>query len=269
MDELSYFKVISQYKLMAKKEIGQNFLVDPNICRNIVKLIPNNTKDKVLEIGCGAGSLTYFLKDLENKVTSIDIDESMLLKVKEDFSSYPNLKIEYGNAADYDYSPYQIIIGNLPYYITSLIIEKVIQRGRACKFAIFMVQKEVLNRLLAKPNSKDYGPLNILISLVGNINKEFNVSRNCFVPIPNVDSSVFSITFNDGVDRDKCIGIYSLVCKLFLERRKTLTNNLKKVVDSSLVEKIFKELEIDKNIRPEQVSPEMFRNIYELIHKNI
>ena len=119
MTEEKYFENIRSFKFLAKKEIGQNFLGDPEAAKRIVSLLEAKEGEKVLEIGSGAGSLSYFLSLGPAKADLIDIDEAMLQKLKEDFEGNPYLNIQFGNAMRYDYSSYDKIVGNLPYYITS------------------------------------------------------------------------------------------------------------------------------------------------------
>ena len=154
MDKESYFERIAEYKLLAKHEVGQNFLVDPGVCERIVSLCEIKSGEKVIEIGCGAGSLSYFLNESEGSSDLIDIDEGLLAKLEEDFKGSDKVKPTYGNAVKWDYAPYDKIVGNLPYYITSLILEKVFLGASNCKKAVFMVQKEAAERILAPVGSK-------------------------------------------------------------------------------------------------------------------
>lgn len=267
MDKVKYFEGIESYKLLAKKEVGQNFLIDYVACERIVNLISPHTNETLLEIGCGAGSLTYFLSQFENEIDVIDIDEAMLAKVEKDFEHITSMHVKYGNATEYDYSNYDYIIGNLPYYITSLIIEKVLKSGSNLKKCVFMVQKEAASRLLSSIGSKDYGPLPILISLSCKAKREFNVGRNSFAPAPNVDSTVISFDFSEEVNKEVAYGTFKLCEKLFLQRRKTLSNNLKRYFGEEIIQRIFTELKLKPTVRPEELSPEDFKRIY-LITEN-
>lgn len=256
MNEQQFFEGVASYKLLTKKEIGQNFLIDASICKRIVDALDIQDGEHILEIGCGAGSLTYFLGQYPNEVTSIDIDEAMLAKVQNDFKDVSSLHIEYGNAAKYDYAPFDKIIGNLPYYITSLIVERVLLNGVKAKKIIFMVQKEAAERLLAKPRSKDYGPLAILLFLSFYAKRCFNVGRNSFVPPPHVESTVIEITRNEAIDIIEASKAYKLANALFLYRRKTIYNNLKNMLkDGEKASTILAENNIPSNARPEELTP--------------
>ena len=267
MNEEQFFDNVASYKLMTKKEVGQNFLVDASVCHRIVDALDLQEGEYGLEIGCGAGSLTYCLKDKPAKMDIIDIDESMLVKVQGDFKDYPNLHIQYGNAAKYDYSPYDKIIGNLPYYITSLIIEKALLGGVKAKKMVFMIQKEAADRLLAKPKTKDYSPLSILLSLCYTSKKLFNVSRNCFVPAPHVDSTVIEIVRNEAVSLEDGAATFKLANALFHFRRKTIFNNLKNVVqDADKTSTILAAQGIKENARPEELTPEQYLRLMKTLN---
>lgn len=254
----AYFSEIESYKLLAKKEVGQNFLIDDVVAEKIVNCADIQEEDEVLEIGCGAGSLTFFLQEKKAKGKAIDIDEGLLLKLQNDFPD-PSLVIVHGNAMKWDYSPYDKIIGNLPYYITSGIVEKVLLGAERAKKMVIMVQKEAGDRLLATFGSKDYGPLNVLIALSGKLKKEFKVARSSFAPAPHVDSVVLSMEFYPNRSLEELNGVYELCSKLFLQRRKTIANNLKTVMKGQeKAGKILLVSGVDGTKRPEQLTPEEY-----------
>lgn len=267
MNKDKYFETIAQYELLAKKEIGQNFLIDADKAEAIVDSLGIKEGEKVLEIGCGAGSLTYFLAETDAEITAIDIDEAMIAKTGSDFASRPNVKIINGNAMRFDYSPYSKIVGNLPYYITSGILERVLLQAENAEKAVFMVQKEVISRIFAGPGSKDYSPLNILLSLVGESKKLFGVSRNCFSPIPHVDSAVFEIAFDESRDKETIAAVYKLAKSMFLQRRKTIYNNLKNYLgDGQKAEEILAKAKIEKAKRPEDLKSSDYLTLLSLLH---
>lgn len=262
MGKEAFFNEVNSYKLLAKKEVGQNFLIDSAAAEKIVSLLEiDSAADRVLEIGCGAGSLTYFLDGAGVEGEAIDIDEALLAKCQKDFPS-SRLNIIHGNAMRWDYSKYTKIVGNLPYYITSGILEKVLLGSSNCKKMAIMVQKEAGERLLSLPGSKDYGPLNVLLSLSGSLKREFKVPRSSFSPAPHVDSLVLSFAFEEGRDLDLLQKVYSFACSLFLQRRKTIVNNLKTVVkDPTKITKILTAANLDGGKRPEQISPKEYLSL--------
>ena len=259
MNEETYFENVRSYKLLAKKEVGQNFLGEPAYAKKIVDLLESEENDQILEIGCGAGSLSYFLSLGPAKSDLIDIDEGLLAKLKGDFEGNKFLNIQQGNAMRYDYSKYDKIIGNLPYYITSGIIENALLGGDKCKRMVFMVQKEAAARLLAKPETEDYSPLTIYLNYLYEGKRMFNVPRNAFYPAPHVDSTVLLFKLRENVSKKDAEGMYLLCKKLFLQRRKTIYNNLKGIVKEQDKAKALLEASgILLNDRPEQVLAEEY-----------
>lgn len=255
MNEAAYFEGIRQLKLMAKKEVGQNFLVDPEIAGKIVDLL-DPAEGKVLEIGSGAGSLTYFLSERGFEGTAIDIDPGLVSKLQNDFEKNPKIDIEQRNVLKTDLSTYSQIIGNLPYYITSKILEKVLLDAKICAKVAFMIQKEAFDRIMAKPGTKDYGPLGILMSLEGAAKKEFVVPSSAFVPAPHIESIVFSYTFSKDRNLDEAASFYRFLNKLFLNRRKTVYNNLKGLTgDAKKAEQALVESGISLEERAENIAP--------------
>ncbi len=265
MTKETFFERVASYQKLAKKEVGQNFLIDPAAAERIVSLGELTAEDSVLEIGCGAGSLTYFLSLTPSKIEGIDIDGALLMKINQDFAGCENMSLHQGNAMDFDYSPYSVIIGNLPYYITSGIIEKVLLGATSARKAIFMVQKEAADRILAKPGTKEYSPLTVLLYAVGTPKKEFNVNRNSFAPAPHVDSSVISITFKNGLNFNEIAAMHRLCSRLFLQRRKTILNNLKAVIGEKKAKEALEKAGIPPLTRPEQIKVEQYLMLSKLI----
>lgn len=256
VSESKFYENVATLKFLAKKEVGQNFLIDADVCKRIVAALDLREGERVVEIGCGAGSLTYALAQTGNEVDAIDIDETMLLKVSEDFRSVEQVHPQYGNGAKWDYAPYAKIVGNLPYYITSLLIEKCLLGQKEARRMVFMVQKEAAARLLSAVGSKEYGPLVVLLRLSGETKRLFNVGRNSFVPAPHVESTVFSIDVAPKGGKEEIVGAYRLAEKLFLNRRKTLANNLKSLTPNG--EKALALAGLSGEVRPEKVTPEQY-----------
>ena len=257
--ESKFYENIASLKLMAKKEVGQNFLIEPEICRRIAEALEAKEGERVLEIGCGPGSLSYALASLPCESDLIDIDEGMLAKGEDDFENVPNLHPMYGNAIKWDYAPYDRIIGNLPYYITSGILERCFLGQEKAKRMVFMVQKEAAQRLLAPVGTKEYSPLSVLLALSAKPKRLFSVSRNAFVPAPHVDSAVISFDIHLLAEKSEIVEAYRLATGLFLQRRKTVLNNLKPRVPSlEKAELALASAGIDPKARPEDIKPEQF-----------
>ena len=261
MDEIKYFEKVAEYKLLAKHEVGQNFLVDPMVARKIVDLAEINAEDKVLEIGSGAGSLSFFIEQQATNADLIDIDEGLIQKITEDFKDSKNLKIQLGNAMKWDYAPYTKIISNLPYYITSAILERILLTATNMKKGVFMVQKEVVSRLNAPVGNDNYGPLSILIKHRAKFTKGFVVSRNFFVPAPHIESSVFvlDIINNNAKEAEE---LYSLCNAMFLHKRKTILNNLGSYLkDNEKAKEVLAKAKIPENKRPQEMSLDMYLSL--------
>ena len=147
LDKTKYFEEVKSYKFIANKSLGQNFLVDANIAEKIVKKLDICEGDIVLEIGAGLGSLSYFLSQEKGHKTLIDVDEKMLQFLQEKFKNMQDLQVKRENVLKSNLSQYSKIIGNLPYYITSGIIEHIVLDGTNAKKVVLMCQKEVYQKL--------------------------------------------------------------------------------------------------------------------------
>ncbi len=262
VSEEKYFEKIKEYKLLAKHEVGQNFLIDQGFARQIVEIADLNEQDKALEIGPGAGSLSYFIAQKSVDSDLIDIDEGLITKLKEDFSDKENIHPIVGNALKCDLSSYTKIIGNLPYYITSSLLERVLLDADSLSLAVLMIQKEAYARIVAKVGSDDYGPLPILLSYRAIAKKEFFVSRSSFAPAPRVDSVVFSLRIKPNTDVEFAKKFYKIVTSLFLHRRKTILNNLSGLIGEK-AEKILSTVGIAPQTRPENISVEAYIRLAE------
>jgi 16S rRNA (adenine1518-N6/adenine1519-N6)-dimethyltransferase len=265
-NEEKYFEQIKEYKFLAKHEVGQNFLIDSHVCEEIVDLAVLGSEDRVLEIGSGAGSLSYFLAASSASCDLIDIDEALVTKLQHDFSGLKKIHPQMGNIMRFDLKPYNKIVGNLPYYITSGIIEKILLEAPRLEKAVLMVQKEVLSRLLAK-KGEDYGPLPILLAYRTTAKKAFLVPRTSFSPAPHVDSVVFVLTFRPGSSAQTGQQLYSLVSSLFLHRRKTILNNLVATLgDAQKAARALEKASINPQKRPEELSLEDYLKLLSQLH---
>ncbi len=216
-----------------KKSLGQNFLIDNNIINNIIKSIDAKTDDLIIEVGPGEGAITSKLCNFNCKVYSFEIDKRLmnkLLKIENE-----NIKVIFEDFLKIDLNKFLqekkyssvIYIGNLPYYITTPIITKIINEGNPEEM-IIMVQKEVGNRFMAKPSTREYSSISVYLQYYFDISKVCLVSKNCFYPVPKVDSIVIKMK---KIKRDSSIDINKfneLIRAAFQYKRKNLNNNLKK-----------------------------------------
>ena len=258
INQEEYFENVASYKLLAKHEVGQNFLINQEVAKKIVSFLEIKEGDHVLEIGSGAGSLSYFLAQYDESIDMIDIDEALVTKLQHDFEGKSNVHPQMGNVMRFPLGGYSKIIGNLPYYITSGILEKILLNAKEATRGVFMVQKEAFLRLNAKIGNKDYGPLPLLIQYRAKMTRLLNAPRSSFSPAPHVDSLVFSLDFN-GNDIQEANALYSLLNGVFLHRRKTILNNLCGYLkDANKAKELLMKSSIPSTKRPEEISLEEY-----------
>ena len=252
-----------------KKKFGQNFIVDENIVNSIIDkaLIDSNTL--VIEIGPGAGSLTYKLALTAKQVLCYEIDESLRPILNDNLNGFSNVEIKFEDFLKADltsdikkYSYEKLyVVANLPYYITTPIIMKLIEDNIDVDKIVVMVQKEVGNRFKATCGSKDYNSLSIYLNYYFDVKKILDVSRNVFIPKPNVDSIVVEFTKKkSNYDLKNKEKFFKLIRDAFTQKRKTLKNNLKNY-DLDKIETVLKNYGYDLSFRAEQIPIEVFVSI--------
>lgn len=252
-----------------KKKFGQNFIVDENIVNSIIDkaLIDSNTL--VIEIGPGAGSLTYKLALSAKQVLCYEIDESLRPILNDNLNGFSNVEIKFEDFLKADltsdikkYSYEKLyVVANLPYYITTPIIMKLIEDNIDVDKIVVMVQKEVGNRFKATCGSKDYNSLSIYLNYYFDVRKILDVSRNVFIPKPNVDSIVVEFTKKkSNYDLKNKEMFFKLIRDAFTQKRKTLKNNLKNY-DLDKIETVLKNYGYDLSFRAEQIPIEVFVSI--------
>lgn len=261
-DFSSFFAQVKALKSLANKDLGQNFLINPELSHRIVELLTIQEDEKVLEIGAGFGSLSYFLVQSKGIVNLLDVDPKTISFLSEQFGGQSNIQITQESILKHDVSLYDKVIGNLPYYITSDTIAYVLLNAIHAKRMVFMIQKEVLPRLVAQPSEEGYGPLSILIAYLGKVKREFVVARNHFAPAPHVDSLVVTIDVNPHNDYQKADILFRLTMDLFHHRRKTIRNNLRIMLkDATIADQALEKLGIDGSRRPEDLPLEAYLSL--------
>ena len=255
-----------------RKRWGQNFLVDHNIARKIVSSAELSPEDRVLEIGAGKGILTGKIASQVKKVIAIEIDKKLCSFLPEELKNYKNVEIIEGDFLKLDISRFLTsgygssvkVIANLPYYITSPIIVRLLNMKKWSE-AIFMLQKEVGERIAASPGGKDYGALSILVQYHCDVEKQFNVSRNVFRPKPDVDSVVIKLKLlkRPRIKVEDENLFFKIVHAAFSQRRKKLSNSISNVlkIDKHLLENLLERLNISPTRRAETLSMEEFATI--------
>lgn len=248
-----------------KKKYGQNFLRDDNVLNKISNSFNFDSNGRIIEIGPGDGALTKKLIKKEMPIIAFEIDES--LKPFLDKIKFDNLEIIYSDFLEVNLRNYVksndslYVIANIPYYITTPIISKFIDEGVIPEEMVLMVQKEVAERLSSKPKSKDYGAISVILKYYFDIEYLFTVNRNCFFPIPNVDSAIIKLKKKQIVNILNDFEKYKkLVFDSFKQKRKTLKNNLKSY-DLYKIEKILNKYNLSLNNRAEEINYEIFVEI--------
>lgn len=252
-----------------KKRYGQNFLKDDSIPNKIVDASNILDNSLVIEIGPGAGALTSKLVLKAKNVLAYEIDTSLEDILCNRLKDYDNVKIIFDDflnrniqedIKDYNYE-HLYVIANLPYYITTPIIMKFIEDDIDVSRLVIMVQKEVGERFSAKPKTKDYGSITVFLNYYFHIHKLFDVSRNCFIPKPNVDSVILALDKREDsyhVTNKKVF--FQLVRDSFQFKRKTLRNNLKGY-PLDVIQNVLNKYELDLSVRAEEVPIDIFVDI--------
>ena len=280
---MSYSQYRSLNELLKKhgfkfsKKYGQNFLSDGELLLDIVKQGGVNEKTPVLEIGCGAGTLTKVLCKHAKYVYGYEIDKSLAPVLGDNLAGIENCDITFKDIMREDMAsvekrigePY-MLVANLPYYITTPIIMTFIEKSTLCTDIVIMVQEEVAERICSQAGRAEYGAITAGINLVASSKRLIDVPRTMFVPIPNVDSAVVKITF----DRKKYPGVNKKIYRdtvraAFLSRRKSLCNNLAQWLkcDKAKIEETLKKAEIDVMARGETLSSDQFVTLSSIIEK--
>lgn len=266
---LEFKNKMEKYNFNLKKMYGQNFIIDENIIDAIINKASIDKNTLVIEVGPGAGSLTYKLSKFAKNVLCYEVDTTLKDLLKDNLCDCDNLEIIYKdflkvNIID-DIKKYKYnklyVVANLPYYITTPIITKFIEENIPVDKIVVMVQKEVGDRFKAKPNTKDYNSLSIYLNYYFDTKKILDVSKNVFIPKPNVDSIVIEFIKKENKYKLKNESLFfKLVKDSFTQKRKNLRNNLKKY-NLEKIEEVLKKHNLDLSARAEQIPIEIFIEI--------
>ena len=248
-----------------KKSLGQHFLTDNNIIAKILKAVNASEGDRIIEIGPGTGALTKWLVQSHNDVHAIEVDDRAVEVLRTELEGLTIhqkdvLKVNWEELISTTGKTY--IIGNLPYYITSPILFSLLDSRQYFSEAILMMQKEVAQRLVASPSSKDYGILSVQTQLMSTPELLFDVSPNSFSPPPKVMSSVIKLTFDKPAMKCSDKMLKSVVRTAFNQRRKKLSNSLKPVLGDQ------KPDGFNYDERAEDWSPDRYADLAELLEKS-
>ncbi|NLJ59124.1 MAG: 16S rRNA (adenine(1518)-N(6)/adenine(1519)-N(6))-dimethyltransferase RsmA [Tissierellia bacterium] len=287
MDEIKLYspkvmkEILDKYGFKFSKSLGQNFLIDGNIVNKIAEVAELDENSGVLEIGPGFGTLTQLLCKKASKVVAVEVDES-LREVHKGTLNYPNLKILYRDFLKVDvnkliedeFNGMDVkIVANLPYYITTPIIMKILEEKYKISKIVVMVQKEVAQRLNAKVGTKEYGAITLAVQYRSDTNIAMTVPNTVFMPRPKVDSAViaFDILEKPRIEVLDENMLFAVIKSSFSQRRKTiingLSNNLK--LSKELINEALVSAAIDPGIRGEKLTLEEFGRISDEIIKRI
>lgn len=270
-------EILNKYHFSFKKSLGQNFIIDSNILRRIIDHANIDEHSGVIEIGPGIGSLTEQLALVANKVVAFEIDQRLLPILDDTLAKYDNIEIVHQDILKVDlndaikkYFDDNLdihVVANLPYYITTPILMKILQQDTPIKSITVMLQKEVAERMAAPPNTKQYGSLSIAVQYYTEAKVVMDVPKTVFIPQPNVISSILKLVKRDRplVDVKNEDLFFEIVQASFAHRRKTIRNNLmsyyKKLYEKELIEDILTDAQIDGSRRGESLTIQEFAQL--------
>lgn len=270
--------IMKKYNIKANKSLGQNFLIDDNVIKKIIEGSNVCKDDLIIEIGPGLGTLTEFLLEKANKVISIELDKKMLNILKDRFKLYNNFELIHNDVLKVNLKEliqkekqdsnikHVKIVANLPYYITTPIIMKLLEEQLDLTSITVMVQKEVADRLIETPGGKNTGAITYSVYYYATSESILDVSNTSFIPEPDVTSKVIKLDIRKTPPvnvKDKNVMFRIIKCA-FMQRRKTLLNSLtntKVFLNKEEGIKILNKLNLSENIRPEKLSLQDFANI--------
>ncbi len=287
MDTFTITKnILNKYDVKAKKRFGQNFLIDDNILKNIQRVSDINENDLIIEIGPGLGNLTKYLLDKSKYVLLVEIDNKMINILNDRFIKYNNytllnediLKINLDNIINSIEKDNNIkfenvkVVANLPYYITTPIIFKLLQEENRINEIIVMVQEEVANRMVSKNKNKDFGILTLMVKYFSKASIEFIVPKTSFIPIPDVTSAIIKLKKEKRYRVNNEELLFKLIHCSFAQRRKKLVNSLESTkflnLDKSSLENLLESCGISKNVRAEELDLKDYIKLVENIKLN-
>lgn len=270
-------EILSKYDLQAKKSLGQNFLIDVNILKNMLSYAGINKQAGVIEVGPGIGALTEQLAINAHKVIAFEIDQRLLPILKEELSPYQNVQIIHqdilqANVKDiikqhFDDGQDVFVVANLPYYITTPIIMRILEEKLPIVNITVMLQKEVAERIIAQPNDKNIGSLSIAVQYYTIPEIVMHVPSSVFIPKPKIDSAILRLTMRDEppVHVENEPFFFAVVRACFMHRRKTIKNNLSRYfkgeIPSETIQQILQNCQIEGTRRAESLSMSEFARL--------
>ena len=266
--------VLKKHGFTFKKSLGQNFITDENLLESIAEAAEIGKEDTVVEIGCGAGTLTRALSKKAGRVVAYEVDRELQPVLAETLVGCENAEVVFRDFSKENLSALQeeigeyTVVANLPYYVTTPIVTRLLEEGIGVKGVCVMVQQEVAERFCAKENTPEYGAITAAIALRGTAKIVKRVGRNMFFPAPNVDSAVVKIDFIENALPVKSKEMYRKTVRCaFLNRRKTLENNLMKSfsLPRETAAEILKRAGVEEKARGETLSPQRLAALSDIL----
>lgn len=278
--------ILNKYGIHANKSLGQNFLINNEVVSTIIESANISNKDLVIEIGPGLGTLTSRLLEKAGKVICVELDDRMIRILEDRFKLYNNFELIHNDVLKVDLNKIieenlensnlktAKIVANLPYYITTPIIMKLLEEKLNIETITVMIQKEVADRLVALPGTKNAGAITYSVYYYADASKIIDVERNSFIPEPNVTSTVIQLKIRKEsllqVENEELM--FKIIKQAFMQRRKTLVNALSNLAIFNNKEEIIqllKELNINEKVRGEALTIEQYAKITNRILKKI
>ena len=276
--------IMKKYNIKANKSLGQNFLIEQNVVDCIIESSNINDEDLVIEIGPGLGTLTKFLLEKAGKVVCIELDENMVSILNERFSLYSNFKVINQDVLKTNLKELikvekeknnlkkAKVVANLPYYITTPIIMKLLEDELDLESITVMIQKEVADRLIAVPGSKETGAITYAIYYYSKAEGMLEVPKESFIPQPEVTSKVIKLNIRDNptIEVNNKDFMFKIIKCAFMQRRKTLLNaltNTKIFLNKEEGIKILKELKLQEDVRAERLTLQDYANLSNILYK--
>lgn len=269
-------EIIDLYDFKFKKSLGQNFLIDKNFVDKIIDQA-DISGENVLEIGPGIGTITYEMAKTAKKVLAVEIDENLIPILEKNLEEFDNtlvinddiLKVDLKKLVEDQFNGESFkLVSNLPYYITTPIIEMIITSDLPCTDMTIMVQKEVGQRMVASEKDKEYSSLSVFVKFYSDAKLLINLPKSVFMPQPKIDSTILNLRlrlYDENVDKGL---LFQLVRAGFNKRRKTILNSLSDVRDKEELKIAFKEADLKENLRAENLSLDDFIKLTNILSES-
>jgi len=260
-----------------KKKLGQNFLFDKNIQAKIISACNFSDADTVLEIGPGTGAFTALIAERVKKLIAVEFDKNLAAQLKDELARHGNLILIEGDILGFDFRNYFSktqakikVFGNIPYYITTPIIEYLLENADKISEIYLTVQKEFARRATAREGGKEYGSLSCFVQYYSRTQILFDIKRTSFRPAPKVDSSFIKIMplKRAGLSREEEDLLFKIIRNAFQQRRKIFVNSIERIVNPELTKEFFTVKNISQKSRPEDISLDTYLDFAKFLKNN-